>query len=69
MIEFDTRSTIKVWFSHFSKLCKFQYHDLTLVQKKKSEMFRDARAFTLPGDGHVLYGDVCHVHDHEPSSW
>ena len=38
------------------------------MQKKKSEMFRDSSAFTLPGDERVLYGDVCHVYDHEPSS-
>ena len=38
------------------------------MQKKKSEMFRDSSAFTLPGDERVLYGDECHVYDHEPSS-
>jgi len=32
-------------------------------------MFRDSSAFTLPGDERVLHGDVCHVYDHEPSSF
>ena len=38
------------------------------MQKKKIEMFRDSSAFTLPGDERVVYGDVCHVYDHELSS-